>query len=100
MRVSTRLARHDKSAEGVIVPASAVIWYADKAWVYQKQAAKQGQKSGEDHFVRRQINTDSEAGDGWFVAGDLKAGDEVVTNGTQLLLSEEFKDQIKNENDD
>lgn len=100
MRVDTRLAGHDKSAEGVIVPASAVIWYADKAWVYQKQAVKQGQKSGEDHFVRRQINTDSEAGDGWFVAGDLKAGDEVVTNGTQLLLSEEFKGQIKNENDD
>lgn len=100
MRVSTRLVGHDKSAEGVIVPASAVIWYADKAWIYQKQAAKQGQKAEEDRFIRRQINTDSETENGWFVAGNLKAGDEVVTNGTQLLLSEEFKDQIKNENDD
>jgi len=30
----------------------------------------------------------------------LKPGDELVTSGAQLLLSEEFKYQIKNENDD
>jgi hypothetical protein len=92
MRVSVHLAAHDKAAQGVIVPSSAVIWYADKAWVYKKQ--------GEESFIRSQINADSEAGDGWFAAGSLKAGDEVVTSGAQLLLSEEFKDQIKNENGD
>ena len=30
----------------------------------------------------------------------IKAGDEIITRGAQLLLSEEFKFQIKNENED
>lgn len=92
MRVSVRLAEPGKAASGVIVPGSAVVWYAGKAWVYRKQ--------GGDRFLRRRISTDNEAGDGWFNASDLKAGDEVVTSGAQLLLSEEFKYQIKNENED
>lgn len=78
--------------EGVIVPATAVVWYSGKAWVYQKQ--------GSDKFIRQPINADTEANGGWFNVGKLKAGDELVTNGAQLLLSEEFKYQIKNENDD
>ena len=36
---------------------------------------------------------------GWFNQG-LSVGEEVVVNGAQLLLSEEFKSQIKNENED
>lgn len=92
MRVAVKLAGHSKAAGGVIVPSSAVVWYAGKAWVYQQQATKR--------FVRRQVSTDKESGEGWFNAGNLKAGDRVVTNGVQLLLSEEFKYQIKNENED
>ena len=38
---------------------------------------------------------------GWIVPeGKIKIDDEIVTNGAQLLLSEEFKYQIKNENED
>lgn len=92
MRVTTRLAARDKATAGVIVPHAAVVWFANKAWVYRKQGA--------DKFVRTRINTDIEAGDGWFNAGGIHAGDEVVTSGAQLLLSEEFKYQIKNENED
>jgi len=92
MRVAVKLAGHGKAIGGVIVPASAVVWYAGKAWVYQQQAA--------ERFVRRQVSTDTESGEGWFNAGNLKAGDRVVSNGVQLLLSEEFKYQIKNENED
>lgn len=92
MRVTAHLAQPGKSAAGVVVPASAIVWYGGKAWVYQKQ--------GEDRFLRRQVSTDREAGDGWFNAGNIRAGDEVVTSGAQLLLSEEFKYQITNENED
>ncbi len=96
MRVSAQLQSSQESLSGVIVPDKAVVWYANKAWVYQK--------SGEDLFIRKQINTDIEAnnnGDnGWFNHGSLKAGDELVVSGAQLLLSEEFKFQITNENDD
>ncbi len=96
MRVATSLAAKGNAATGVIVPDTAVVWYANKSWVYQKQ--------GVDKFIRRQINTDIEANNesnnGWFNSAGVKAGDEVVTSGAQLLLSEEFKYQITNENDD
>lgn len=92
MRLTVHIPAQDQGASGVNVPASAVIWYANRAWVYQKR--------GQDSFVRLPINTDVETGDGWFNVGALKAGDSVVTTGAQLLLSEEFKYQIKNENED
>lgn len=92
MRVAVHLAQAGKAPSGIVVPASAVVWYGGKAWVYQKQGA--------DRFIRRQVATEREAGDGWFNTGGLKAGDEVVTSGAQLLLSEEFKFQITNENED
>ena len=82
-----------KTNSGVIVPASAVVWYAGKAWVYKKQS--------EESFIRIPINTDNEINNGWFINSEqLAAGDRLVVNGAQLLLSEEFKYQIKNENQD
>ncbi len=92
MRVTARLSEADKAQSGVIVPANAVVWYANQAWLYRKQ--------GNDKFVRTPITTDIEVDDGWFNTTGLKAGDAVVTTGAQLLLSEEFKYQIKNENED
>ncbi len=97
MRITARFASGDKNTAGVIVPDTAVIWYANQAWVYQKEGAEK--------FVRRQVNTDievdSKSGIGWFnTSSGLKPGDKVVSTGAQLLLSEEFKYQITNENDD
>jgi hypothetical protein len=92
MRVTARLSQNGKVSVGVIVPPDAIVWYGGKSWVYRKES--------DDRFVRRQVSTDREAGDGWFNAGTLKPGDEVVTSGPQLLLSEEFKYQITNENED
>lgn len=96
MRVSAQLAREDAALQGVIVPHAAVVWFSNKAWVYQKVAA--------DKFVRREINTDVEANqatiNGWFNTSGINEGDEVVTSGAQLLLSEELKFQIRDENED
>ena len=92
MRIAAHLVQSGKAAAGTIIPASAVVWYGGKTWVYQKQS--------EERFIRRQVSTEREADDGWFDAGNIKSGDEVVTSGAQLLLSEEFKYQITNENED
>ena len=92
MRIAAHLAQTGKAAAGAIIPVSAVVWYGGKTWVYQKQS--------EERFIRRQVSTEQETDDGWFSAGNIKAGDEVVTSGAQLLLSEEFKYQITNENED
>ena len=93
MRIAVRMAKADgKHAKGVVVPDNAVVWYGGQAWLYRKE--------GEDRFIRHAINTDKEVDGGWFNAGDLKPGQLVVTQGAQLLLSEEFKYQITNENED
>ncbi|MEO8418143.1 MAG: hypothetical protein ABI475_05410 [Methylophilaceae bacterium] len=92
MRVTVHMADSAVNVTGVIVPDSAVVWYGGKAWVYRKEDA--------NRFVRLPVNTDMEANSGWFNAGNVKPGQALVTSGAQLLLSEEFKYQIKNENAD
>lgn len=92
MQVSAVTATSGKASEGVIIPNSAIVWYAGKSWVYKKTAA--------DKFSRISVVTDAEVDNGWFYEGKLSAGEHVVTSGAQLLLSEEFKHQITNENDD
>jgi hypothetical protein len=78
---------------GLLIPSTAVVWYGGKAWVYKKQ--------DKENFVRLPINTEHPSKDGWFnQASVIQANDEIVTSGAQLLLSEEFKYQIKNENED
>ena len=92
MPVIALLNKSSGSAKGVIIPGTAVVWYGGKPWVY-RQLSK-------DQFSRVPINTDIEIDNGWFYTGSLKAGDRLVTSGAQLLLSEEFKYQITNENED
>lgn len=92
MQVKILSSQSKGSVSGVAIPNSAVVWYAGKPWVYQKLAA--------DQFSRLPINTDAEIENGWFYQGSLKTNDLIVTNGAQLLLSEEFKSQITNENED
>jgi hypothetical protein len=92
IQVKTLSSLSKESVSGVIIPNSAVVWYGGKPWVYQKLKA--------DQFSRLPINTETELENGWFYHGILKANDQIVTSGAQLLLSEEFKSQITNENED
>ncbi|HEY3325853.1 MAG TPA: hypothetical protein VGK14_01640 [Novimethylophilus sp.] len=92
MRVEAHIRAQGKQAAGVVIPNAAVVWYAGKAWAYRKEDT--------DKFVRVPVDTSQEAGDGWFAASGFTEGDELVVSGTQLLLSEELKYQIKNENED
>jgi hypothetical protein len=92
MRIAGRLKLGGKTREGVVVPSAAVVWHGGKAWAYVKEK--------DDLFVRREVSTTQELANGWFDASHFEAGDEVVVSGAQLLLSEEQKFQIRNENED
>jgi len=92
MRLSAWGPRRSQAETGVRVPARAAIWYAGQPWVYVR--------SSPETFVRQAIGDGRELGDGWFVRAGLRAGAEVVTQGAQMLLSEEFRWQIPNEDDD
>jgi len=68
--------------KGLIVPTSAVVWSEGKAWAYQQTAS--------DRFSRRAVSTDAPVEKGFFVTQGFSAGDRVVTQGAQALLSEEL----------
>ena len=75
-----------KAAEGTLIPDSAVVWSDGKAWGYFR--------TGAQTFTRREIATDMPSPDGGYIVKALPAGAEIVTQGGQLLLSEEFRSQI------
>ena len=85
------LSRQGNAQKGVFIPLSAVVRFAGKSWVYVKTDA--------DKFRRMPLAVDRALGEGFFTDA-LEVDDSIVTNGAQLLLSEEFRFQIKNENKD
>lgn len=104
MRVNVEVqADADDVSNGVIIPSNAVVWYAGKPWAYFKQPQlinnKQSDQTKPSLFVRKPISTDTEIDAGWFNQG-IEPETEIVVSGAQLLLSEEFKYLIKNENED
>lgn len=77
---------------GVAVPLSAVVWHAGKPWVYRR--------NGEERFARAEIHDYRAYQDGWFVSQGFAPGESIVTIGAQMLLSEEFRSGIPDEDDD
>jgi hypothetical protein len=72
---------------GYLVPDSAVVWADGKAWVYVRGDGAS--------FSRREIAADTRLGAGWFVAGGIPPGVQVVVTGAQLLFSDEFLSQYR-----
>ncbi len=92
MRVNVELTGvKQENSNGVIIPSDAVVWYAGEPWAYFKE--------GDAQFVRKPISADTELDTGWFNQ-NISEDSQVVISGAQLLLSEEFKYLIKNENKD
>lgn len=71
---------------GAIVPATAVVWWQGKAWIYQRSA--------QDRFARKELPAAVPIEQGWFVPG-MREGTELVVRGAQTLLSEELRAQIQ-----
>lgn len=91
-RVKGELPRGGAARDGVAVPWAAVVYHGGKAWVYVQ--------TGKDEFARREVETGAAVEGGWFNDKGLEPGEAVVVSGAQLLLSEELKYQIRNENED
>lgn len=67
--------------QGIFVPLQAVVWYADQPWVYVQRDPT--------HFARVALIDAQEQPEGFFVPQGLRAGQQVVTRGAGLLLSQE-----------
>ncbi|HNB79008.1 MAG TPA: hypothetical protein PLX20_10665 [Rhodocyclaceae bacterium] len=97
MRLSGSLSRGHRLREGALVPSAAIVWHTGKPWIYLREADEKKEDASE--FRRRDVSGGEAIGDDWFVTG-LEEDAEIVVRGAQVLLSEELKFQIKNENDD
>jgi hypothetical protein len=71
------------------IPAAAIVWMQGRAWAYFRNSPKT--------LVRREIATDAPAPDGGYFVTDIADGSKVVVRGAQMLLSEEFRAQIHDE---
>jgi hypothetical protein len=78
----------------LFVPKKSVIWSNGIPWAYIHI-------HNTEKYIKKSLSGLKETNNGWIIEeGNFKAGDLIVTEGAQLLLSEEFKYQIKNENED
>jgi hypothetical protein len=75
------------AAQGIKVPATAVVWWDGSAWIYAQ--------TDEDRFTRVRVADPTVMADGQvFVAGGPD-NRPIVSQGAQALLSEESRDRIQ-----
>ena len=92
MNISAWVPEQNADVSGVIIPKSAVIWYMDQAFVYLKTT--------EDSFSRFTLNNYSLTTNGYFISdAAIEPGQQIVTTGGQMLLSEALREQIPDEDD-
>jgi hypothetical protein len=92
MRVVAWLPKGVAPVTGVLLPTSAVVWYSGEPWVYVNASA--------DLFARHAVPTGNEIPGGWLARDGFNPGEAVVVSGGQMLLSEEFREHIPEENED
>lgn len=97
MRIVATAPEMPGTAGSVRLPAAALVWHGARAWVYVKFEDTDGDDNEE--FARRDV-TDGRWVDEFWITAALPADTQIVTRGAQLLLSEETRGLIKNENDD
>jgi hypothetical protein len=92
MRLEAWIPQGDKQLSGVLIPEQAIVWSAGQPWVYVQ--------TDDDLYQRRTIQSGLTTAGGLFMEQGLDAGEHLVIQGAQMLLSEEFRWQILDEDDD
>ena len=92
MRLDAWIPQNDEPLRGFHIPEQAVVWYAGQPWAYVQQ--------GEATYKRRPLASGENVVDGIFIQSGFKEGEALVIAGSQMLLSEEFRWQIHDEDDD
>ena len=92
MNLTAWIPEQVEQKSGVTIHKSSLLWHLDQAFVYIQV--------NENTFIRRTIATYTPVKDGYFVPDAIKPGEQIVTKGAQMLLSEELKSQIPPEDDD
>ncbi|MBA3563795.1 MAG: hypothetical protein H0W33_07265 [Gammaproteobacteria bacterium] len=91
-RVHVRVPGGGAQEVGVVLPSRAVVWYAGRSWIYLRKTP--------ELFVRQSVDDARRHGDGLFIADITLEEESIAGTGAQTLLSEEFRAQIPDEDDD
>ena len=91
MRITAWLPQPSKLS-GVIIPETALLWYLGQTFVYLETQPQT--------FTRHTISEPVKSLTGFFVQDKHLVGKKIVVTGAQTLLSEEFRSQIPDEDDD
>lgn len=83
LRTSARVPTSSQAVSALMIPRRAVVWYGGETWAYVRTAP--------ERFTRRYVPAGNEGEHGFMVSSGFQAGDQIVTQGAQLLLSEEIK---------
>ncbi|MHB1654813.1 MAG: efflux RND transporter periplasmic adaptor subunit [Burkholderiales bacterium] len=86
-RIVAYLPVENSQRQALFIPSGALVWYGGQPWVYIQL--------DKDRFARRVVPQQSPGNGGFYVTQEFKPGDAIVVRGAQLLLSEEFRAQIK-----
>lgn len=78
--------------EGVFIEDSAIVRWQGRSWVYLRVSP--------DSFRRHPISMDQPVSDDDYVVRDIPSGSVIVTRGSQVLLSEEAKSELRGGDDD
>jgi hypothetical protein len=92
MRIVAWIPELTNLQSGILIPKSAIIWHLDQSFVYTK--------TDQQIFSRRKISHLIEAPNDYVLTDEIKKGEQIVTTGGQLLLSEEFRVQIPDDDND
>ncbi|EEF81345.1 efflux RND transporter periplasmic adaptor subunit [Methylophaga thiooxydans] len=92
MRLDAWIPKNDEPKTGFHIPEQAIVWYAGQPWTYIQQ--------DEATFKRRALADGDIVVGGIFIESGFEAGDALVISGSQMLLAEEFRWQIHDEDDD
>jgi len=80
------LVHRGEPIRGVRLPRPALIRHDALSWAYVQK--------DESSYERILVSTSQPLEGGWLVTTGLEAGDRAVTDGAQILLSEELKSQV------
>jgi len=91
-RVQLWLPQHAEPLAGRALPASAVVHALGRSWAYVQV--------DDEHFVRRAVDLSHPLPDGRYLVQALAADEAAAVTGAVVLYAEEFRSQVRDEDDD
>ncbi|MAX51943.1 MAG: hypothetical protein CMH22_08165 [Methylophaga sp.] len=92
MRLDAWIPENSDPDSGFHIPDEAIVWYSGQPWAYIQL--------NEASYKRIPLSEGKLVAGGIFTQSEFEEGNEVVISGAQMLLSEEFRWQIHDEDDD